>query len=106
MLFLFVIALFCATGYGVRRMTSRAGSSTHPVARRVLRSVSVAFGEYSLKTGMETMVDDMLDSVLPSVSQSYLPNVVTCGLHPDDVRKWGAYFGQLADELRNLIMAQ
>src|SRR4051812_44805606 len=82
----------------------RVADSWVSAGRRLARAVKVALGGYSLRIVMESMVDAMLDGVVPSVTKSYVPNVVIFGLHPQDVRRWGAYFDRLAEELRALIL--
>jgi hypothetical protein len=102
---LFIIFLPAVGAVAMRRVGTAAMSSLMP-SRRVTRVVRLVLGGHGLKTVMETMIDDMFGSVLPSITKSYLPNVVTFGLHPQDVRRWGACFDQLAAELAGLIMAQ
>ena len=43
-------------------------------------------------------------SAMPSIAKSYVPNEMTVGLHPRDVRRWGKCFDQLADELVDLML--
>lgn len=99
---LFFILISAVIAY---RRRARVPEALHTAVRRIVREARLTLGEYTLKMIMEGMIDDVFDGVLPSVTKSYVPNVVTFGLHPKDVRRWGAYFGELADELASLVAA-
>lgn len=73
---------------------------------RTARFLQLRAGGYSLKTLMQSMVDEMLGSVLPSIARSYVPANMRFGLHPQDARRWGDYFPELARELRDLMLAE
>ena len=105
MFLLILLAAVIVVAVVARRSAGRVPEPVRSAVRRGVRSARVALGEYSLANVMEAMIDDMLDSVLPSLTKSYVPNVVTFGLHAEDVRRWGAYFDQLAAELRALVLA-
>jgi hypothetical protein len=102
LLLLIAVSLAFAGAYRSGRIVS---SGTRAEGRRLVRSARVAAGHYDLKIVMAIMIDDMFASVMPSITKSYMPNVVTFGLHPDDVHRWGDCFGQLADELSAVIAA-
>ena len=81
----------------------------HPTPTRklfdlALRSAHARLGTYTLAMLMQRMLDEMHASAMPSITKSYVPNEMTFGLHPRDVRRWGKCFDQLADELVDLML--
>lgn len=107
---MFSLFLFLALLAGIAYLARKAWRSMPPAAReeidRLWRAGRVRLGHYGLELVMRRMRDEMLDSVVPSITQSYVPNVMRFGLHPQDARRWGQYFDQLATELHALMLRE
>lgn len=84
----------------------RLPASGRADCRRAVRDVRLRAGAYSLAMLMDRMRDDMLNSVVPSIRRSYMPNVMRFGLHPRDMQRWGQFSLQLAEELRTVMLEE
>lgn len=101
-----VLSLAIGGAYAAAAGWRRLPDTWHTEVARTVRDVRLRSGAYSLKLVMEHMVDEMLASVLPSVTKSYVPNEMTFGMHPRDASRWGGYFDKLADELRAVVLLE
>jgi hypothetical protein len=106
----FSLFVFLALLVGIAYLARKAWRAVPPAGRaeidRLWRAGRVRLGQYGLELLMRRMRDEMLGSVVPSITQSYVPNVMRFGLHPQDARRWGQYFDQLAKELHTLMLRE
>lgn len=101
-----LVILFFGLAAAARRVWRRAPDTTRHEVAKAARDLRLMTGSYSLKLLMQRMIDDMLDSVVPGLKRSYVPNDMRFGLHPDDAARWGDFFPVLRDELRTALLEE
>src|SRR4051794_17863554 len=106
MLLVLALLVLVAAVALVRRHRIQLPVAVAAEGHRALRLARIHTGRYSLTIVMEQMVEQVLDSALPSLRTAYVPNSLTFGLHPEDLRRWGGYLDHLAEELRTLIVTE
>jgi hypothetical protein len=87
----------------IRSIYRRIPKRAHAAVRRAIRELRLMTGSYSLAILMDRMVDQVIDSALPSVNKAYVANQVRFGLHPRDMERFGGFVDQMAAEIADLV---